>query len=139
MLLRKNRGGTENRHLTPGLHNLESSANGNLRLSKAHVSTDETVHRESGLKVALNFFDGERLARRLHPRESALHLCLPRRIRTIRSALDFSTLRVEFDQISRKSLGLFFCLAKDTLPFSTGQAVEFGILVPRIQILLNPI
>ena len=77
MLLRQQRGGNQDRDLTPGLHALESGANGDFCFSKSNIAADQSIHWLGCFHVALSGCDGRELIRRLLPREGAFKFMLP--------------------------------------------------------------
>ena len=87
MLLGQNRGWHQIHHLLFVLHRLKRGAQGDLRLSVAHVAADQAVHNLPALHVALGGIDGVQLVLRLLLREHLLEFLLPYRIRPVRKAL----------------------------------------------------
>lgn len=76
MLIGKNGGGGQNRHLITPIHGLEGGSHGHLGLAEPDVTAQQAIHRLLPLEIQLDRGNGLQLVIRLLEFESGIELCL---------------------------------------------------------------
>ena len=116
VLLRKHGCRHENSNLKPIHRCLERRTHGNLRLAKAHIATEQAIHRLLALHVALDLCHGTQLIVRLLVGKRLLKLTLHRIVRRKGMPLGKLTLRVDLKQVIGDVLHGFLCLCARPRP-----------------------
>ena len=137
MLLGQNRGRHQKNHLFSILYGLEGCPDRNLRLSVAHIPTDQPVHDLRTLHILLRSLDGCQLVIRLFIGKGFLEFPLPDRILAVDKTILCLAHRIELHQIlgdgfyRRTNPGLGF------VPVLGSQFVELRLLRVGPGVLLN--
>ena len=100
-LLREDRCRDQIDHLLFFLYGFKGCPERNLRLSVAHISTDQAVHDFLALHVPLRIIDGGELVIRLIVGEHLLEFLLPHRIRSVLESLRVLSRRIELHELLR--------------------------------------
>ena len=122
MLQGQDRGGHENGHLLAIGGGLHGCANGNLRLAKAHIATDEAVHRARPLHVGLDFLRDALLVGRVLIGEGSLQFVLEKRVGREGEALLLAPPRVEEDEVAGDVLDFLLRALLHLLPSPRAEA-----------------
>ena len=131
MLIGKHGGGHQHGHLLGIAGCLEGGANGYLRLSESHISTDQSVHRTGTLHIGLHVVGGLQLVGRILIKERSLQFVLHKGIGAEGKAFLPSAGSIEFDQVAGNILYLGFRPLLHPLPgtCSQGGKARLGLAV----------
>ena len=128
MLVSKHRSRHKHSHLFIIGNRLEGRTDGNLRLSKSHIPTDQTIHRTITLHIRLDINCRFALVRRIFINKGSFQLTLQETIRTIREALFLAALRIQLNQITGNIFYLTLCTLFQFLPRTRAQFIKSGSL-----------
>ena len=128
VLVGQNSGRHEHRHLFAVAGRFESGPNGHFRLAKAHIATDQTVHRTCTFHIGLHILCCLQLIRRILIEETGLQFVLKIRVVTKGKALFTATLGIEFYQVAGDILDMFLGALLQFLPLACAQMRQTGRL-----------
>ena len=137
VLLRKNGGGHQHRHLPPVHGGFECRPQGHLGLPIPHVAGDQTVHGALALHVSLGIGDGAELVGCLDECKGFLELALGRGVRTERHARGELARGVDLEQLRRYRLRRLLSAPLGTLPVGGIEAAEIRLRVAHADELLH--
>ena len=139
MLLRKDRGGDQYRHLLAVENGFESRPQRHFGLAVAHITAEQAIHGTEPFHIGFDIADRLELIRRFLIGEPRFHFLLPFAVRREGVALFFFTLGVEAEQfLGHFPYGtphLFF----GVLPLLTTQTVDFGGVIAVADVFLKQI
>ena len=124
VLLRKDGGGREHRHLLPVLDRLEGRSDRDLGLAVPDVAAHESIHGLVGLHVPLHVLGGLALIGRVFVEERGLHLHLPTRVGGERVAGRVFAARVQLQELTGHLLDGLLGLLAQGLPSLAPDPVE---------------
>ena len=99
MLLGKNRGRHQHRHLLASHNSLKGRPDGHLSFAKAYIPTEKAIHRLLPFHIPLYFLDSRQLICRFLKRKGILKFLLPYRISPKGKALGFFPLGIKLHQL----------------------------------------
>ena len=117
----------QHRYLLVVGHCLKCSTDSDLRLTKTHVTTDETVHRLITLHIRLYFLSSLQLVRSIFIQETGFQFVLQKAVGTILETFLLFTLRIKFNQITGNILNFRLCPFLDFFPCSCAQLTDTGL------------
>ena len=124
VLISQDGGWHEHGHLLTISSGLEGCTHGHLGLTKAHIATNQAVHRLSHLHISLHILCGFQLIGRILVKETGLELMLQVAVVTEGETFLTTALGVEFDQIASDILDMLLGALLQALPLTSAQCRE---------------